>query len=55
MTDDTTTIETPGRPGIHVMARDTGGFIISQNRNRIWLSEAETNHLIELLKKEVTQ
>jgi len=45
-------IRTEGRPPINVTRRDSGGYIISQNRNRIWLSESEAAQLIEELREE---
>lgn len=47
---DTHIIETPGRPSTYVMLRDTGGFIVSQSRNRVWLSADEAEQLITILK-----
>lgn len=46
-----TLIETPGRPPIRLMPRDVGGWIISQNRNRIWLSRDEAAAFVKIIKE----
>lgn len=49
MTDDTI-IHTPGRPDIHVLPRDNGGVMLTQRKNRIWMSAAEVAQLIDIIK-----
>lgn len=46
---DATIIHTPGRPDIHVLPRDNGGVMLSQRKNRIWLSAAEVAELIAII------